>query len=205
MKYILFLIGLFPYLIDAQTISIDTIFSLDNTLQLEIENTSPKDYKGWNRKIIKAIDVLTEKEVTLKDTLINCQHDSYDDFYIQIENGNYYELIIDASSDDYYYIYTKEYQQEKGKLQDMLSCIYGEIIYPKAAIKNNYQGTTVNMLYLDKKGCVQKIKFLKDRKFGLNKSSKKAIMKCKCSFSPIKKIDKNVNSIFILPLKYRLK
>lgn len=205
MKKLCFILGAIFSLLaqnsNCQDGRIDSLYTKDS-LSLWILKNHIDSKNNWSVEFIKAINLKDKKSIIVNDTTLKIQHPRYENFHLEIKDRKPYQFLIDDELKEMYYIQADIYAHPKQGQKKYMECLAKAARYPIEADKAGKAGMTVMMIYINKKGCLDKIVPLSKLGYGLEDETKRVLKVCDCAFKPSKRKNKSVNTIWIVPLRF---
>jgi len=202
MKLLILILFFTPAFLFSQDGRIDTLITVDENSAYILKNNI--DSSGnWTVDIVKRVKIF-QKELEVNDTIVQINHERYNDFYLEINGDKSYQFLVDEEKGEKYYIYSDVHANPKNGISDYTKCLYKNVVYPQKAQEDGIEGMAVMRLYINKKGCLDKVEPQSQIGYGIEEVTKMAMESCNCSFNPSKRDGKSVNAIWIMPMKFKL-
>lgn len=200
---IIAIIFFIPTLLLSQDGRIDTLITVDENAIYYLRNNI--DSLGiWTVDVIKRVEASSQKELEISDTIVKINHERYSNFYLEINGNKSYQFLIDEEKEERYYVYSDTYANPKNGIKDYTKCLYSNVTYPRKAQKKNIEGLAVMRLYINQKGCLDKIEPQSSLGYGIEEVTKMAMKSCDCIFNPSERNGESVNTIWIMPMRFKL-
>ena len=182
---------------------IDTLITKNENYTYYLKNNIDSIGK-WSVEVIQKIDNKSDTVLELSNKIEEINHKKYENFFLEIKDGKSCQFLIDEKSGKRYYIYTDVYAEPKNGINNYTKCLYSNIEYSAKAKKKNIEGLAVMRIYINDEGCIDKVKPLSKLGYGIESATKRSMETCDCEFFPSKRNDEYVNTIWIMPMRFKL-